>query len=169
LLSLFGSSKPNILKPGGLMDIINYFTDLQFEPANFFLYSSSQEIVYYNPQKLQTNIGRLNLLHEISHSLLGHTDYDYDIELLIMEVKAWDKTRELAPQFKVKIDESYIRQCIQSYDQWVSLRATCPSCKNFNFQHSKSEFRCFNCQTRWQVNSRKDKRVTRTIIKPKRK
>ncbi|MDP4038766.1 MAG: hypothetical protein Q8P54_02290 [bacterium] len=148
------------------MDIINYFDALKFLASDHFAYSASEDIVNYDPEKLESDLGRLNLLHEISHCLLGHIDYDYDLELLIMEVKAWNKTRELAPIFKIKIDEDYITTCIESYDLWVSSRATCPECDNFNLQQKLNEFRCFNCQTRWRVNKRKDKRVTRTIIHP---
>lgn len=146
------------------MEIIEYFPEIKFAPNGFFAYSSADNLINYDPEQIEDSLGKLDLLHEIGHYLLGHIDYDHDIELLIMEVDAWAKAIELAKKFKIKIDNDYINQCINTYNDWVDARATCPNCDNFSLQESENSYQCFVCQTKWQVNSRKDKRVTRKII-----
>lgn len=146
------------------MDIIKYFQELTFLPAGYFSYNSVSDIINYDPKQLKTNLGRLSLLHETSHALLGHLNYNYDLELLILEVKAWAKARELVHQFNISIDENYIEECLDSYDYWVSARATCPNCSTFCLQTEKNLFRCFVCGIRWRVSDRKDCQVRRRKV-----
>lgn len=108
--------------------------------------------------------GKIALLHEIGHAKLGHKSYKYDMELLRMEMEAWDVVRQLAPNFGLVVDEKHIARCIETYDDWLSKRATCPDCQNFSLQNDRDIYKCFACGSKWVVNWRKDRRVTRRVI-----
>lgn len=145
------------------MDFLKHFPDQSFIPARFFSWSPSVSSIYYDPKRLKSNDGKLALLHEIGHARLGHRFYTYDMELLRMEMEAWDIVRQLAPRFDLHIDEDHITNCIASYDEWLSKRATCPDCENFSLQKDRHSYACFACGSRWSVNKRLDRRVKRTI------
>ena len=148
------------------MEILAHFPQLNFVQSSYFAYDAADDLIYYDDSRLGSDLGRLSLLHEISHCLLGHFHYTFDIELLMMEVAAWDKTRALASELSLKADENYIADCIESYDAWLTKRATCPVCKNFCTQSTETEFRCFGCQARWRVSNRTDAKVVRRLIQP---
>jgi hypothetical protein len=128
------------------------------------MWSPNMGTVTYDKRRINTNEGKLGLLHEIGHANMGHKLYRYDMELIRMEMEAWDIARELAPMFEVKVDERHIARAIRSYDEWLTKRATCPDCGNFCLQKGRDMFGCFVCGSKWQVNWRKDRRVKRTII-----
>jgi len=92
-----------------------------------------------------------SLLHELGHALLEHTDYRYDVELLKFESAAWEKARELAHDYCLEINEDYLQDCLDTYRDWLHLRATCPTCSSRSFQASPRRYHCFNCQTEWNV------------------
>jgi hypothetical protein len=92
-----------------------------------------------------------SLLHELGHALLEHKDYTYDVELLKIEVAAWDRARTLAEQYGVTLDEDHIQDCLDTYRDWLHLRATCPTCFGRSLQSTETCYRCFNCQTEWSV------------------
>ncbi len=146
------------------MDIIRSFDELTFLPSGYFAYDAASETINYDPDELNQALGRLSLVHEISHAVLNHFNYSYDIELLLMEIEAWYKTRELCEKIGLEVNEDYITDCIESYDTWLTARSTCPKCSNFCFQEAPNQFRCFLCGCQWKVNDRKDCRVVRTIV-----
>lgn len=145
------------------MDVINSFPDLEFVPGRFFMWSPISRTVTYDPRRMKNNNGRLALLHEIGHAELNHRTYKYDFELIKMEMDAWDFVRQTATSFHIKIDEDHIARCIETYDHWLTKRATCPDCQNFCLQKDRNNFGCFLCGSKWKVNWRKDRRVTRKI------
>jgi len=128
------------------------------------MWSPYSSTITYDRRRINTNNGRAGLLHELGHARLDHRFYKYDMELLKMEMDAWDIARQLAPKYGVKIDESYVTRAISTYDDWISKRATCPDCTNFSLQSDRNQFGCFACGSKWAVNFRKDRRVKRTII-----
>ncbi len=146
------------------MDLLQNFPELNFVPERFFSWSPQEKTIYFDPRRLRGNTGKIALLHEIGHAKLGHTLYKYDMQLLNMELDAWDYVRQEAAQFGLTIDEKHIADCINSYDSWLSKRATCPQCSNFSLQAGRDTYRCFVCDSRWGVNWRKDRRVKRTLI-----
>lgn len=133
-------------------------------PGERFSYDSGERTIHYVPEAIDTKSGKLAFLHEISHANLGHFSYRYDIELLTMEIEAWEETKRLAEEHKVSIDNEYINDCLSSYDQWITKRATCPKCKTFGLQKSTVLFSCFVCDAKWKVNKRKDREVRRVLI-----
>ena len=145
------------------LDLIERFPELTFIPGNYFMWSPYHKVIIYDSNRIDENNGRLALLHEIGHARLGHRIYRYDIQLITMEMDAWDVARELAPQHGVKIDEEQIAQTIEGYDEWLTKRSTCPDCNNFSLQRGRDSYGCFACGAKWTVNWRKDRRVKRTV------
>jgi hypothetical protein len=91
------------------------------------------------------------LLHELGHALLAHNDYRYDIELLKLEAAAWAEACNIAEKYAFTMDEDYIQDCLDTYRDWLHLRATCPICFARSLQMSPRQYRCFNCQAEWTV------------------
>lgn len=145
------------------MEIIAAHSQYRFLPAGFFSYDAADDVINYDPVRLKTLNGQVSLLHEISHCKLGHFHYQSDLELLMMEVAAWHYTRTLAREHGIEIDEEYIQDCVDSYDNWVEKRGTCPSCQNFCIEQD-SKYTCFVCNTRWQVSPEPQQRIIRRKI-----
>ena len=55
------------------------------------------------------------ILHELSHALLGHKDYQSDFELLKMESEAWDLTMKMGKKYQVKINQDHVQNCLDTY------------------------------------------------------
>jgi hypothetical protein len=146
------------------MDIIAAYPQQRFLPAGYFAYDASEDVINYDPGRIHDDSGKLALLHEIAHSLLGHFHYRFDFELYAMEMDAWNLTRNLALQHNIKIDENYLEQCMNSYDEWLTERGTCPNCEEFNVQSVPNRFQCFRCRTRWEVSEDVQSSVKRKII-----
>ncbi len=93
------------------------------------------------------------MLHELAHALLGHTTYNSDLELLKMESQAWQLAAQLANKYDLKISDDHIQNCLDTYRDWLHRRSTCPSCGTHVLQQNSNSYKCFNCQTSWQVSS----------------
>ena len=144
------------------LELFDHYPEVKFVAGGYFMYSPAEDLVVYDLDRLTQNDGKLALLHEIGHAKLGHKMYKYDIELLSIEVAAWDYVRENAQNHAIQLDEDHISACIASYDHWLVKRATCPECQNFSLQRGRDFYGCFLCGTQWTVNWRKDRRVKRT-------
>ncbi len=94
-----------------------------------------------------------SLLHELAHALLGHKSYGTDLELLLLEVAAWNKAKLLAEAYDIQIDDNHIQDCIDTYRDWLYQRSTCPLCSNTSLQQDSVTYRCFNCNTSWTVTA----------------
>jgi len=147
------------------LDIIAHFSEFRYLPGARFAYDASQDVINYVQDEVKRADGRLALLHETSHALLGHFHFSTDLELFFMEVAAWHKTAELAPLFKVKLNNHYISDCLDSYDRWLTERATCPYCQNFCIPQGHNHYRCFACETEWDVSDDRDEKVLQLITK----
>lgn len=127
------------------------YPDLSFIESAHFSWHAGRKHVSFKKTGANSEHNLWALLHELGHALLGHTDYTHDIQLLQLEVAAWDKARELASKYAVSIDEDYVQDCLDTYRDWLHLRATCPTCYARSLQASEGRYKCFNCQTEWQV------------------
>lgn len=92
------------------------------------------------------------LLHELSHGLLEHARYSKDIELLSMEVAAWENAKELAQHYEVVLHDEAIETHLDSYRDWLHDRSTCPACSATGYQTSKDTYTCPACAHSWRVN-----------------
>lgn len=140
------------------------FPQLQFSAGKSFCWSPISGQVFYTAIHAGSKSGSLNysedatalfsLLHETGHALLGHKRYELDLELLNLEVAAWQRAKALAGQYDIGIDENHIEDCLDSYRDWLYARSVCPSCTTKALQmDSMSAYRCFNCATTWKVTA----------------
>lgn len=107
------------------------------------------------------SIGRL--LHELGHALLDHRTYLRDIDLLKMERDAWQKARERADFYGVRVSESIVDEHLDSYRDWLHARSTCPHCQTNGLQTSLRNYRCIECGTAWTVNEAKQCQLRRRV------
>lgn len=123
--------------------------DLTFHTSDRDHWSPSQQTVYYNAAA----IDNATLLHEVSHALLKHADYDKDIGLIDMEREAWTyATDTLGPRYDVVIDDDIVQDSLDSYRDWLHARSTCPSCSSTGIQTQSNGYKCIACRTTWLVN-----------------
>lgn len=108
-----------------------------------------------------------SLLHELAHALLGHSSFETDFELLLLEVAAWEKAKALAAEHNIEIDEEHIQDCIDTYRDWLYQRSNCPACDNTSLQQNSITYRCFNCGTAWTVTASRFCRPYRRTTKQK--
>jgi hypothetical protein len=126
---------------------------LNFVEGKQFCWSpETSEIIYASDIKGRR--ATWSLLHETGHALLNHTSYEADVELLRLEVDAWEKARTLAISLKIKIDDNHIQDCLDTYRDWLYKRSICPTCRTKCLQQDDHKhYRCFNCHTVWKVSS----------------
>lgn len=138
-----------------LANLQQQFPHLTFSVGKSFSWSpETQEIFYDEKQRTINNKrGQWSLLHETGHALLEHKTYKADLELLRLEVAAWEKAKELAEQFSIEIDEDHIQDCLDTYRDWLYRRSICPTCTTKCLQQSDyKHYRCHNCHTAWKVS-----------------
>jgi hypothetical protein len=129
------------------------FPELTFVEGTAFCWSPEHKQIFYYLEK--SRVASWSLLHELAHALLGHHTYDSDLELLMLEIAAWEKAKELAGHYDKVIDEDHIQDCIDTYRDWLDARSTCPRCLGNGLQLDSRHYNCFNCQLKWRVtNSR---------------
>ena len=116
--------------------------------ASFYWSSSDKTIFYINSAK--SNL--ILLLHELSHAILGHNNYDQDIQLITMERQAWENTKILAKKYKIDISDDTIQSNLDSYRDWLHSRSTCPKCNSNGLQIDSKTYECFECHEKWRVN-----------------
>jgi hypothetical protein len=127
------------------------FPALQFTPGTTFCWSPETREVFYKAASHQSK-HIWSLLHETGHALLEHQSYKADVELLKLEVAAWEKAKGIADTLKVKIDEDHIQDCLDTYRDWLYRRSICPTCTTKCLQQADmTHYRCFNCHTLWGV------------------
>ncbi len=126
--------------------------DFAFVEGGRFSWHAGSKHVSFKKSAATSSRGAWALLHELGHGLLGHADYRYDIQLLQMEAAAWAKAHELAANYELEIDEDYVQDCLDTYRDWLHLRATCPTCFTRSLQTSPRSYHCHNCSAEWQVS-----------------
>ena len=92
------------------------------------------------------------LLHELSHGVLDHHQYERDVQLLAIETAAWEKAKELAEHYHVRLTENTIQDHLDTYREWMHARSTCPECTATGYQSTKSTYSCPACTHEWRVN-----------------
>lgn len=151
-----------------LSQLAEDFPRLEFVSGSQFKWSPADKTIIYTDVSSEQSVWAL--FHELAHALLGHRSYMTDIELLFMEVAAWDKAKTIAKSYGHAIDEEHIQDCLDTYRDWLDQRSTCPACANKSLQQTPEEYRCFNCQTVWGVSSsrfcRPYRRLTPANSKP---
>ena len=129
--------------------------------ANAFYWSPRARTLHFVEERLSDPTGQAALLHEACHALLDHTKYSSDAELLMLEVDAWNKAKELATDIGLDIDPEHIEDCLDTYREWLYARSTCPSCRTTGLQTDKHIYQCISCESSWQVSPSRFCRVYR--------
>lgn len=124
------------------------YPQFTFAPSADFLWSPTDHTVYFN----KTSDSPAFLLHELSHGLLDHTDYQRDVELIAMERAAWDRAVALAGTYDLSIEDDLIETTLDSYRDWLHARSTCPECQATGLQTKKRIYSCPACGHNWRVN-----------------
>lgn len=126
---------------------------ITFTSGEAFRWSPSEQTVYYSQKELRHSYGQWTLLHELGHSILGHTTYNSDIELIKMEAEAWEKAKQLSAKYDVTISEDHIQDCLDTYRDWLYQRSLCPSCTTTGPQLDSRTYTCSNCEQTWHVSN----------------
>lgn len=121
-----------------------------FTPGDHFRWSADTHKITYDPTDTHA---KEHILHELAHALLGHNDYDRDIELIGIERDAWQYAKDnLGPKYGVTIHEQTIQGSLDTYRDWLHARSTCPNCQATGLQYKKYHYRCIACRHIWRVN-----------------
>lgn len=135
-----------------LTELQKLLPETNFEAGETFFWSPVNNSVTYKSESTTQN-HQWALLHEAAHALLGHSQYKYDVELLLLEVEAWHKAKELGQKLNLSIDEEHVQDCLDTYRDWLHQRSTCPRCSTVSLQVSPQEYRCHNCFATWGVSN----------------
>lgn len=125
------------------------YPDLIFEASEQFSWSPTTHTITYNEA---LDDAPSLLLHELSHSLLGHHEYRRDVELIAMETAAWETAKQQAKQYEVTISEDVIQDHLDTYRDWLHARSTCPNCSANGYQIEAFTYQCPACSHTWRVN-----------------
>ncbi|MCL2451990.1 hypothetical protein FWD20_03980 [Candidatus Saccharibacteria bacterium] len=142
-----------------LTRLVGDFSEFKFEPSEVARWSPTARIVFYTDEAAK-------LLHELGHALLDHADFAQDVELLHLERDAWEKARELAPRYGVKISDEVIEIALDDYREWLHARSLCPKCGQTGIQKREDLiYYCINCDARWTANDARTCGLKRRLIK----
>jgi len=132
--------------------LVKDFPEIRFARGKTFCWSPQTRTVTYSSVH-SSEVSAWSLFHEVGHALLDHRGYDSDFELLLLEVRAWEKAVELAKTYGVEIDSDHVQDCLDTYRDWIHQRSTCPQCGNQSLQEDSRTYRCFNCRSVWKVTA----------------
>lgn len=132
-----------------LTKIRSDFPSIEFRLSSRFSWHAGSKHISY--RKLEDEKALWALLHEIGHAELEHSDFTSDIDLLQKEVAAWAKAHEIAKRYHIVISQDYVEDNLDSYRDWLHVRATCPTCYERCLQTDKHTYVCHNCGTSWHV------------------
>ncbi len=139
------------------------FPETLFVTSDKPRWAPADHTVFFNPNKKNAD---WSLLHETGHMLANHTSYDSDIDLLKMEVEAWQKAKELGTKYGVNIDNDHIEDCLDSYRDWLYKRSLCPACELTGLEQQPGIYSCINCGKKWRVSEDRFTRVYRKTKTP---
>jgi len=134
------------------------FPEFKFEKSHIDHWSPTAKTISYTGHVAK-------LLHELGHALLGHADFVQDIELIHLERDAWEKARELAPKYGVKITDHVVETALDDYRDWLHARSLCPQCGQTGLQsRADLTYSCLNCGARWTANDARTCGLKRRLL-----
>ena len=125
------------------------YPEVSFVKGDVFAWSPETQTVFYNNDVPHASA---LLLHEVSHSILEHSQYRRDVELLALETAAWDKAYELAREYHIALNTDTAEDNLDTYRDWLHARSTCPECTANGYQIDQHHYQCPACTTVWKVN-----------------
>lgn len=148
-----------------LARLMSDYQQFSFVLGDQFSWSPQTRTIMYRP--IENKIDKWSLIHELGHSLLDHTNFNSDSELLEMEVQAWDKAREVGSNYSIVINSDHIEDCLDTYRDWLHQRSKCPECGAHGVQQKPLEYTCTNCAQNWKVSESRHCRPYRMKQKTK--
>lgn len=139
------------------------FPTINWEKSERFSWEPSTGTIYYDPCGQDP---KWSLLHEAGHMTKQHNTYKGDLDLLRMEVEAWDEAKRLASVYGETIDQDHIEDCLDSYRDWLYKRSQCPKCYQNGIEQTSGNYRCINCRHQWTVTQNRFCRVYRKSKTP---
>lgn len=136
------------------------YPNISFVASDTYAWVPTTRTIHYNGK----NTDKSQLLHELSHGILNHDTYSFDIELLTLEREAWDKAKDIAQHYGITLAEEDAENHLDSYREWLHARATCPACSATGFQTKKTLYSCPACHASWRVNEAKTCALRRYTI-----
>lgn len=134
------------------------FSQFSFVEGESFSWNfETQTIFFENSPNFEAQI-----LHELGHALNSHANFEMDIQLLQMEVEAWQTARELSKKYGIKISNDLVENHLDTYRDWLHKRSLCPNCLVNGFQQSDLSYKCPACRAVWSVNDSRFKNLRRT-------
>lgn len=126
------------------------FPEFKFKPGSEFWWSAKKNTVFYNPE---AELCLEYCLHELSHAILGHRGYIYDIDLVKLERDAWSYAKSnLENRFNINLDEEIIQDNLDTYREWLHSRSKCPNCDSTGIETRLQRYKCIACDNKWRVN-----------------
>ena len=128
---------------------------IDYPVITFMLSSESRweprsKTIFYNPKQDRPE---WSLLHELGHMQAQHSSYSSDVQLLAMELEAWELAKVIAKDYSISVDQGRIDECMDSYRDWLHKRSSCPRCHQTGVQGTTQVYRCPNCHEQWSVSS----------------
>ncbi len=142
-----------------LHKLVKEHPDIAFTPGRHFKWSADKKVLLYN---LSLKNAPALLLHELSHALLSHDDFQLDIELVRKEAVAWQYARDnLAPRYSITITDDDIEDAMDSYRNWLHKRSLCPDCQTSALQTKTGTYKCLACLCQWRANDARERALRR--------
>lgn len=135
-----------------------------FQNASVFCWVYETQSIQFNPAILEFDEGIYQLFHELGHALCGHKMFTSGIELLKIEVEAWEKAKQIGKKYSIDINQDHIEKCLDTYRDWLHLRSTCPMCSVIATELDVCRYKCFNCGQQWQTPADQRSRCYRKKI-----
>lgn len=133
--------------------ILADFPEITFLAGNDFHWSASENAIYH--PKIFDHDSLCQLLHEIGHAKLDHSNYQTDAELIDMERQAWDYAVDHLTErygLKLSVNDDIVQDSLDTYRDWLSARSTCPKCQAIGLGIDTKNYKCLNCHQQWRVN-----------------
>lgn len=138
------------------------FPDFHFKVGETARWSPDTMTVYYVKNQDEESI--YELIHELGHGELRHSEYQQDIELISLELEAWERAIETAITYGISIPQETVESHLDSYRDWLHARSRCPRCNQAGIQEKDSGiYECLLCHLRWEANPAKQCGLRRTI------
>lgn len=139
------------------------YPNLKFMPGQAACWAPQDNTVFYSTPFTEKEVW--SLCHEIGHATSGHKSFNSDVDLILKEVDAWEKAKNIAQRYKMKINDDFIEDCINSYRDWLHKRSTCPKCRQKGINRDSTSYCCLNCHTSWKVGNNQLSRPYRSSKK----
>ncbi len=146
--------------PSLIQKISSDFPQFSFVAGDDFHWSHQDQTVTYRPDGSVEE-----LLHELGHATLAHTDYSRDIELLEIERAAWSAAQTVALRYQITIDDDILQDALDTYRDWLHARSTCPTCRATGLEIKKHLYHCPACRGEWRVNEARICALRRRTLK----